>query len=75
MWPAFLLRLLPVCCCCQAPYVLDDTVPAMLRQVDANHDGVMSFEEFAGLLQVGARWLGGHCWWQAERKFLATAHT
>jgi hypothetical protein len=57
--PAPVRRL--TCCCCvpaaahlllQEPYMIPDTVPSMMRRVDADGDGSMSYEEFAGLLQV-----------------------
>eukprot|EP00878_Enallax_costatus_P017437 GHUV01018315.1.p1 GENE.GHUV01018315.1~~GHUV01018315.1.p1 ORF type:complete len:541 (+),score=186.60 GHUV01018315.1:610-2232(+) len=38
----------------QEPYAIDDTVPAVLRQVDTDGDGRLSFEEFAALLQSDA---------------------
>jgi hypothetical protein len=56
-----LLLLLLLCdCCCppllQEPYMIPDTVPSMMRRVDADGDGSMAYEEFRGLLQVR------HCW-------------
>jgi hypothetical protein len=42
----------------QEPYLIPDTVPAMMRRVDADGDGSMSFEEFLGLLQVSGRRTG-----------------
>jgi hypothetical protein len=37
--------------------MIPDTVPSMMRRVDADGDGSMSFEEFKGLLQVRLRLL------------------
>lgn len=47
-----ILFALPCHLCLQEPYAIADAVPAVLRQVDADGDGRLSFEEFAALLQV-----------------------
>ncbi|WIA19516.1 hypothetical protein OEZ85_004126 [Tetradesmus obliquus] len=38
----------------EEPYLIPDTVPSMMRRVDADGDGSMSFDEFLGLLQTDA---------------------
>jgi hypothetical protein len=59
-----LLLLLTYCLCCcataarlQEPYLIPDTVPSMMRRVDADGDGSMSFQEFLNLLQVRWSWV------------------